>query len=218
MSEPSAVPIRTLDACERVIERGIKTFVEVGQALLEIRDHRLYREEYPTFEEYCIQRWGWKRNYVNKQIAAAEVTKNLGTTVPTPVSERQVRPLTSLAPEDQREVWQAAVEANGPQPTMKQVLNEVMRQVKAQLPPPPPRDLEKERKIKEIRAEMEENSERQYRYFEVVEPVEKLAAPAAAVPEVVAWMKQYYSYSKDWPATIRQAQIILAQLLEEYER
>jgi hypothetical protein len=224
MSEPSAVPIRTLDACERVIERGIQTFVEVGQALLEIRDHRLYREEYPTFEEYCKGRWGWSRDYANKQIRAAGVVENLApigtldTNVSKPLTEAQVRPLTSLLPEDQRAVWQAAVETNGPQPTMKQVLNEVMRQVKAKLPPPPPRDLEEERKAKEYQAEVEESSELRYRYSDVFESVEKLAVPAAALPEVVAWMKQYYSYSNDWPVTIRQAQMTLAQLLEEYEK
>jgi hypothetical protein len=37
---------------ENVIERGLSTFVEVGNALLEIRDSKLYRETHPTFEAY----------------------------------------------------------------------------------------------------------------------------------------------------------------------
>jgi hypothetical protein len=35
------------------IDGGIKTFIEVGSALLEIRDDRLYRESYGTFDDYC---------------------------------------------------------------------------------------------------------------------------------------------------------------------
>ena len=44
-----------LDACEQVIERGLATFVDVGTALLEVRDSRLYRVAYPTFEAYCAE-------------------------------------------------------------------------------------------------------------------------------------------------------------------
>ena len=38
---------------ESVISKGLKTFSDVGNALLAIRDGRLYREQFPTFEEYC---------------------------------------------------------------------------------------------------------------------------------------------------------------------
>lgn len=43
---------------ESTIEAGLKTFVEVGSALMEIRDSRLYRQEFGTFEDYCRERWG----------------------------------------------------------------------------------------------------------------------------------------------------------------
>ena len=39
-----------LAECEAVIERGLATFVEVGRALLHIRDERLYRAAHRTFE------------------------------------------------------------------------------------------------------------------------------------------------------------------------
>jgi hypothetical protein len=48
---------KALAQCEGVIERGMKSFIEVGTALLKIRDERLYRENYGTFEEYCRKRW-----------------------------------------------------------------------------------------------------------------------------------------------------------------
>lgn len=97
---------------EVVIQRGLKTFVEVGEALMAIREGRLYRQTYYTFEEYCQQRWQLGRNYVNKVILAANVVENLGTNVPIlPTNESQVRPLTKLeTPEEQQAAWQKAVE------------------------------------------------------------------------------------------------------------
>ena len=96
-----------LARCEDVIERGIGTFMEVGTALLEIRDSRLYREQYGTFEEYCRERWGFNRDYANKLIRATNVMENLDTaSIQIPMSEAQVRPLTALTPDDQRLAWQ----------------------------------------------------------------------------------------------------------------
>ena len=42
---------------ERTIESGLNTFVEVGRALTEIRDAKLYRATHKTFESYCKDRW-----------------------------------------------------------------------------------------------------------------------------------------------------------------
>lgn len=100
-----------LDRCETTIERGLQTFYAVGNALAEIRDERLYRATYHAFEDYCQERWGIARNYANKLIAAAETVDNLGTIVPIPPeNEAQIRPLTRLEPDQQREAWQRAVE------------------------------------------------------------------------------------------------------------
>ena len=98
---------------EAVIERGIDTFVEVGQALVAIRDGRLYRAEYRTFEDYCRERWGFNSPHARRLIRAAEAFDNLrgdprGSVLPT--GEKLVRPLTTLAPELQRDAWQRAVE------------------------------------------------------------------------------------------------------------
>lgn len=96
---------------EETIRAGLQTFHEVGTALLDIRDSRLYREEYTSFEAYCESRWNMKRNYANKLIAAAEVMDNLkGTTGTLPENERQVRELAKMAPEAQLAAWATAVE------------------------------------------------------------------------------------------------------------
>ena len=81
----------SLQKLEAVIERGLRTFVEVGAALLEIREGRLYRATHVTFEEYCKERWGWNRDYANKQIRAAQVVQNLDTNVSKPQTEAQAR-------------------------------------------------------------------------------------------------------------------------------
>ncbi len=57
---------------EAVVERGLQTFVEVGEALGEIRDQRLYRATHRTFEEYCRDRWGFVASRARQLIAAAE--------------------------------------------------------------------------------------------------------------------------------------------------
>jgi hypothetical protein len=62
---------------EKTIARGKQTFVEVGLALAEIRDLRLYKREYGGFEEYCRERWGWEKAYANHVIRAADVVKCL---------------------------------------------------------------------------------------------------------------------------------------------
>lgn len=96
---------------EAIIERGLQTFYEVGSALAAIREQRLYRADYPTFEEYCQERWGMARRTAYQYIEAAETFENVrhGAQI-LPENERQTRPLAGLTPDLQREVWQQAVE------------------------------------------------------------------------------------------------------------
>jgi hypothetical protein len=55
---------------EAIIEQGQKTFLKVGNALLEIRDARLYRDEQSTFEDYCQIRWNFGRVRAHQLIDA----------------------------------------------------------------------------------------------------------------------------------------------------
>lgn len=118
-----------LAACEARIERGLATFVDVGQALLEVRDGRLYRAEHGTFEGYCRERWGMSRKRAYDLTAAAEVSAAVSPTgdIPAPSSERVARELAPLRsdPPRLREAWQSAVEEHGPEPTAAQVRDKV---------------------------------------------------------------------------------------------
>ena len=95
---------------EETIRQGLNTFVDVGNALLEIRDKRLYRQEYSTFEEYCREQWNMERRRAYQLMDAAQVVENVyhGTQI-LPTSERQARPLTSLEPAEQVEAWKRVI-------------------------------------------------------------------------------------------------------------
>ena len=104
MSRVLAHDGRTLTECESVIGAAVarvqESVEEFGAAMKEIRDGRLYKESgHSNFETYCRERWGLGRNYINKQIKAAAVLIELGTRVPS-LPEKQIRPLTTLPPED----------------------------------------------------------------------------------------------------------------------
>lgn len=67
----------TLETCERVIQGGLDTFIEVGGALSVIRDQRLYRSSHKTFEEYCREKWDMTGRRARQLCAAAGVVRNL---------------------------------------------------------------------------------------------------------------------------------------------
>ncbi len=120
----------SLSELEAVIERGLETFVEVGLALLAIRDGKKYRENYSTFEDYCRERWGWTTRYANYNIQAAEVANKLGTIVP--VNEAQARELAPLRQDEQEmvEVWRALKEEHGEKVTAELVKQAVGRRLR----------------------------------------------------------------------------------------
>lgn len=96
---------------EKIIEKGMTHFVEVGTALLLIREEKLYKLLFSTFEEYCKERWGFNSSRARQLISAAQINENVkSVTTVTPTSERQTRPLTRLEPEQQSEAWEKAVE------------------------------------------------------------------------------------------------------------
>ncbi len=103
-----------LERCEVVIKQGLQTFIEVGQALMTIKEKRLYRIGYKTFEDYCVEKWSISRPRAFQLIEAANVISGLSTIVDIlPKTESQVRPLTSLEPEIQKQVWSEVVKTHG---------------------------------------------------------------------------------------------------------
>lgn len=115
---------------EAVIETNMKGFVLVGMSLEQIQAERLYRVQYPTFEEYLLRVWDMARRTAYQLIAAAAVHGNLKDffesafneeiilpenvrncaqtdSIETllPQNESQARPLAFFPQEEQREIW-----------------------------------------------------------------------------------------------------------------
>lgn len=137
-----AVPERTrLAELEAVVDRGLRTFVEVGQALIEIRDSRLYRETHVTFEAYLDGRWGMARAHGYRLIDGARVAAALSPTGDMPANEAQARELGPLLRDEGEkavlEVWRElkaeygeAITADRIRRLVKRRLGRVEREVK----------------------------------------------------------------------------------------
>jgi hypothetical protein len=67
-------------------------------------------QTHKTFKDYCRGKWEMSRRQANRLIGAAGAVEVLGPVGPTPTTERQARPLTSIEdPGEQREVWDRVV-------------------------------------------------------------------------------------------------------------
>lgn len=119
---------RSLVELESVIERGIATFVDVGAALLEIRENRLYRESHESFETYCRDRWGFSRQRAYQMIEAAGVASELSNTldIAPPHNSRQAAELARVPAPQRAEVWQRATAQYGERVTARHI-REIVR-------------------------------------------------------------------------------------------
>lgn len=114
--------------CEERIERGMKTFIEVGQALAAIRDSRLYRGTHGTFEDYAVSRWNLSRAHAYRMIAAAEVVSPIGDTeLPMPANEGQARELAKVPEPERADIWRETVERTEGKPTAAAVAETAKR-------------------------------------------------------------------------------------------
>jgi hypothetical protein len=64
--------LASLRANERIIEKGLETFLDVGKALATIRDGGLYRATYKSFGEYVDAKWGFTRQRAHQIISASD--------------------------------------------------------------------------------------------------------------------------------------------------
>lgn len=112
-TELSTEEQQTLEQCEAVIGKNLLGVVEFGQALATIRDHKLYRANYETWEEYVAKRWEIKARTSYQYITAAEVFENVRNRAEIeilPANEFQLRQLSRLNGEHQIQAWLNAVE------------------------------------------------------------------------------------------------------------
>lgn len=111
-----------LSALETIIRENFLAYVAVGNALLEIRESRLYRTDGGrTWEGYCRDLWDMSFQYADRLISASRVIENL-TPIGVqadgsidwelmPANESQARELARLEPEEQKQVWGQLIES-----------------------------------------------------------------------------------------------------------
>lgn len=92
---------------ENIIASNQNRFYEIGKALKEIRDSRLYKLTlFETFEAYARSRWDIGRAQAYRLINAFSIIGNLspiGDILPS--NEAQLRPLGRFDPIEQRNIW-----------------------------------------------------------------------------------------------------------------
>lgn len=105
-----------MEKSEKIIATGRDTMRKAFKELKRIRDGKLYREDFKTFEEYCLKRWGLARSSAYQRLDLAEAYEALSamTDKPTELNERQARALAGLPDKDKVRVWKHAVAARTP--------------------------------------------------------------------------------------------------------
>ena len=106
MSELTVSDAVRLKQLETTITKGSKAFIEVGLALAEIRDSKLYRVHFSTFEKYCEAKWNWSKQHVYRLIECAPVAESN----PRVTNYKQASELAKVDPAKRDEVIEAASE------------------------------------------------------------------------------------------------------------
>ena len=139
LEELTEAEVAELHRLELKVERA---FYEAGAALREIRDKRLYRSTHRTFEQYCQDRFGFQRAHSYRLIEAAAIVDNLSPNTASnnlspigrqimPTSERQVRDLINLQPDEQRQIWQQAVVEAGSKVPSGRIVKGIVERLKS---------------------------------------------------------------------------------------
>ena len=109
----SLVEKNNLQYHEQVIQKGLASFIEVGESLMAIREGKLYRAEFGTFENYCKVRWGISKRHANRLIGAKELQDEMGPIGPKIQTESQARELAKVPTEKRQEVIERTIEKEG---------------------------------------------------------------------------------------------------------
>jgi hypothetical protein len=190
ITEPlSPDEVQTLEHYEQIIAQGLQTFVEVGHALLTIRDLKLYRKTYPTFEAYCRERWNLSRPRAYQLIDAAQVVDTVSTIVDSvPVNEAQARPLATLPAEQQREVWREAVETA---PPSGMTARHVQQTVKRAQSKPTGIKITPKSQAEETRERMDERGWPNHTWIYVLSQAHRLSSGLTRLPDFQAVIESW---------------------------
>jgi hypothetical protein len=116
---------------EDQVENGLRTFMQVGLALVTINENKLYRATHSTFVAYAEDRFGLTGSYAYRVMAGAKVVTEL----PSPIGdiitvESQARELVGLPTKQAAEVLIEAIDTTGGKPTAEAIRDARLRIVK----------------------------------------------------------------------------------------
>ncbi len=122
----TAVEKRDVKRLETAIRTNLKAARrlsnETSSALEEVRDRRLFRDRYATFEAYCRGEFGFGRQEAGDQIAAAKVAaivSPIGDKAHVPLTESHLKELAPLVnePKDVKAIYERVVKRCGKEGT-----------------------------------------------------------------------------------------------------
>lgn len=109
-----------LKQLEQTIATNLTGTFELAAALMKIRDQKLYRVEFSTFEEYCRNRWDYSPSYCHRLAQMNEVMIDLKTkneiAAALPRNESQARIFNDLAKNERLQLAEKVQEAAGHHP------------------------------------------------------------------------------------------------------
>lgn len=127
----SEMEMAELMACEAVIANDWENEVQVGMALIQVRDNKLWRNDYRDFKAYYRVRWAFSHTKVYRLVSAVGIYKNLVQMkdVPKPESEASLRPLIPLTPEQAQQVWQKAAALASGNPITERLVRRAVKEL-----------------------------------------------------------------------------------------
>jgi hypothetical protein len=126
---PDVIPLTAIEKSrlaelEGIVQTNLQTFLATGRALAEIRNRRLFRQEFATFEHYCKHRWGFSGAHGLDLVRSTEVAEHLlagpaapesgDAPLPIDLSPDELRPLQRLQPELADSCWRLACRVGKP--------------------------------------------------------------------------------------------------------
>lgn len=116
----------SLERCEKAIERGLATYVEVGAALFQIQAQGLYRQKHDSFESYLASRWSFKRAQAYRLISAYRVLETIRDEDGKELTESHARQLARLSQDRRTEALRRAKELAGEKPRTAKHIQQVV--------------------------------------------------------------------------------------------
>jgi hypothetical protein len=98
---------------EGTIRECLNATYKAGRVLVHIRNDELFREDYPSFEDYCVKRWGCSRDWGDRAInhwRVAELATPIGVRIE---NEYQARALIGLTDEEVQKAAKFVLELAG---------------------------------------------------------------------------------------------------------